>query len=436
MTTPPGATLVVEAISVAPVLNRVVLQRGAYGLTVDWTTAYKTPEDIVQRAQDAGMIGIVAKACDGNALLSGAGILPTLHWWDTFQSLTPVAKAAGMDVIPWATCYPDDGQPGAAWPQHVAAACKLVGTTTVFVEPVMTDFAKATDPAASAQAVITALQQAVPGVRIIYACWGNPPAAGAFPWAQWNAAAAAVCPEIYYTPYHADGMDTMAQIWNNCWDGLMQQNPMASTVIPIGDFGAIGPFIDLCRTEDAPTIMWWSLDTMTAAQAPAVAQAPYKVAVTPPAPKDHQPAPSKPAAAGGRVPMVPSRERIFWTWGYVGNKTWKFSLTIVFRGPKGTVPVTLWLDTGDFEAMLPQSIADQLGLVEDGALAVQGVTGGEQMTEAADLIVPFGSPSTAHCVIDPTAEMPLWGARWFITRGYGLWVDWRTGLLEIYAPES
>lgn len=260
-------------------LNTRVLQSGGYAYSVHWPGAFATPTDAVAMLLRAKCRGLILKAADGNATVSADGTLP---WWQDFQALAPVAMDAGLDVVPWLCVYPGDGDPGAAWLTNLANAVKLTGAKYVVLEPPMTTWAQEPSAPTAVQAVMAAAQQAVPGVQFLLACWGNPAAAGAsFPWAAWNAATVGVLPELYWSAYGTDFGGTPGGIWNNYWLWLEGQATKAATVIPTFDFPKAEAFAALALNEGAPTVAWWLLDDMTAADADTLAGLSYAATVQP-----------------------------------------------------------------------------------------------------------------------------------------------------------
>ena len=110
-----------------------------------------------------------------------------------------------------------------------------------------------------------------------------------------------------------------------------------------------------------------------------------------------------------------------------------FQFSYPLTGPDGTADVPFVLDTGAFEILLPQSVADALGLPNLGPLQVSGV-GGSSTAYQSQVTLSIGTETFAdvNCVVDPTFTQNLFGARLLIDHGLAILVDPVAQTLSFY----
>lgn len=101
-----------------------------------------------------------------------------------------------------------------------------------------------------------------------------------------------------------------------------------------------------------------------------------------------------------------------------------FQFVYPLTGPAGSGDVAFVLDTGAFELLLTQSDADALGLPNLGPLQVAGVGGSSSAYQSQVSLSIGGSAfSNVPCVVDPTFNQNLFGARLLIDQGLAILVD-------------
>lgn len=113
----------------------------------------------------------------------------------------------------------------------------------------------------------------------------------------------------------------------------------------------------------------------------------------------------------------------------------QWSVEVELSNPDGskTWTGTAQLDSGSQETLLPgvpNGIADVLGLSHDATETVMGVTGSSQVFDST-VTVAFVDPTTgsklilsdSKCLIDPSADLLLIGAKAFIDRGITIELD-------------
>ena len=110
-----------------------------------------------------------------------------------------------------------------------------------------------------------------------------------------------------------------------------------------------------------------------------------------------------------------------------------FQFPLSVEGPKTTAPVLFTLDTGAFEMLLTGADALNLGLPNLGALTVGGV-GGSASAFRSEVSFSLGTRRFANvpCIVDPSFDVNLFGARFFIDNKLTLVVDTKTSAVAIY----
>lgn len=110
-----------------------------------------------------------------------------------------------------------------------------------------------------------------------------------------------------------------------------------------------------------------------------------------------------------------------------------FQFSYPLTGPDGTADVPFVLDTGAFEMLLTQGVADSLGLPNLGPVQVSGI-GGSSTAYQSQVTLSIGTEmvTDVHCVVDPTFTQNLFGARLLIDHGVAILVDPVTETLTFY----
>ena len=98
------------------------------------------------------------------------------------------------------------------------------------------------------------------------------------------------------------------------------------------------------------------------------------------------------------------------------------------------------IDSGDFEATIPATLAQSAGVTSTETIGISGATGSGQVGEGVCNLVLYddaGAPAVilrdVACTIDPALDVVLFGARLPITRGVGLVLDPGYGLITLYS---
>ncbi len=101
------------------------------------------------------------------------------------------------------------------------------------------------------------------------------------------------------------------------------------------------------------------------------------------------------------------------------------------------------LDTGDFEATLPASLAKAAGVQSTETIGISGATGSGQVGEGVCNLVLYDDAAqpavilrNVACTIDPALDVVLFGARLPITRGIGIVEDPGYGLITLYSAPA
>lgn len=112
-------------------------------------------------------------------------------------------------------------------------------------------------------------------------------------------------------------------------------------------------------------------------------------------------------------------------------------VTVTLYGPSGKsheTDVEFTVDTGDFETLIPEEIAQKLGLKNLGNQQVMGVGGTVQEWESEVGVVFGGSDvGMTACIVGPAHGFHLWGLKFALKRNYSLSIDLRTKTLNYYA---
>ena len=98
------------------------------------------------------------------------------------------------------------------------------------------------------------------------------------------------------------------------------------------------------------------------------------------------------------------------------------------------------IDSGDFEATIPATLAQSAGITSTETIGISGATGSGQVGEGVCNLVLYddaGAPAVilrnVACTIDPALNVILFGARLPITRGVGIVTDPGYGLITLYS---
>lgn len=115
----------------------------------------------------------------------------------------------------------------------------------------------------------------------------------------------------------------------------------------------------------------------------------------------------------------------------------EMSPELTLTGPKDSVPTQMLLDTGSFEVLLPQALADTLGLPNLGALQIQGVTGASEAYKSeVTITLPGGHVfEKIACVVDPsfTSSPPLLGINFWEQAGLSFWLNPQAMWLKVFS---
>jgi hypothetical protein len=253
-------------------LNAVVLPPGQYGWIHDLRAVLDgTPQAAVTLAQAAGLTGLLVKYNDGTGTTAGDG--SGQAWQLQFRLLAPACAAAGIACIPWGYVYPGDGAP---FGQLVAAALHDSGQP-FYVLDAEVEFDDDPNAAADARALLAAIAQAAPGVRLLYTSWGWPDQHPHFPWAVMNAGTQAFLPQIYPGLLGVDPTAAYNRTFfggNGGGPGIYQMQPEPA-VIPAFDLSSVAALAALARNGGFPAVTWWLLDGLTPVQASQLDATPY-----------------------------------------------------------------------------------------------------------------------------------------------------------------
>ncbi|HVB09485.1 MAG TPA: hypothetical protein VNM16_03850 [Bacillota bacterium] len=254
-------------------LNATVLPAGQYGWIHDLRAILDgTPQAAVTLAQAAGLTGMLVKYNDGSSTTAGEGSGEAWQW--QFRQLAPACAAAGLACIPWGYVYPTDRAPFA---QLVAAALQD-SNQPFYILDAEIDFDNDSSAAADAQALLSAIHQGAPNVRLLYTSWGWPDQHPNFPWAVMNAGTQAFLPQIYPALIGTDPTSAYNRAFlggNGGGQGIYQMQPQPAAVIPTFDLSAIATLASLARTGGFTAVTWWVMDGMTSAQATQLNSTPY-----------------------------------------------------------------------------------------------------------------------------------------------------------------
>ena len=134
-----------------------------------------------------------------------------------------------------------------------------------------------------------------------------------------------------------------------------------------------------------------------------------------------EPASTPPAASGPKPVAVAD--------GEVKDDGFYFSVTLNGHA------VTMHLDTGAFEMLLTQEVADALNLPNDGPLQIAGVTGSSDAYQShVTVVLDTLDIQDVHCVVDPAyTGTPLFGFRFFIDHQYTVAVNPVTQTVTLYS---
>lgn len=107
------------------------------------------------------------------------------------------------------------------------------------------------------------------------------------------------------------------------------------------------------------------------------------------------------------------------------------------NAPNATrLPIGLVEDTGAFECVLLESVADTIGLPRLAPINVKGVGGVVAAYQSkADVWIGDTLFENVDCVIMPEGSVQLWGARFAIQRGFGTDINPFKGTLSYYTED-
>jgi hypothetical protein len=262
------------------VLRAPILPQGQYGFLNDLRrVADGTPAGVGTLARKAGLRGILAKYNDGPATVARDG--SDITWQANFRALAGPCRQAGLMLMPWGYVYPPDRT---AVGELVAEALADSGQATYILDAEI-EFDQAPNGAADAQALIAAVRQAAPGVRLGYTSWGWPDQHPAFPWRAFQEGCDFFLPQVYpallrvgpdYAWLRAYGGHDLAGGANpgNGPQGFASLAP-TKPVVPILDLSAIATEAHLVRKWAGPAIAWWVLDGITTGKAGELGGTPY-----------------------------------------------------------------------------------------------------------------------------------------------------------------
>jgi len=113
-----------------------------------------------------------------------------------------------------------------------------------------------------------------------------------------------------------------------------------------------------------------------------------------------------------------------------------FRFTLTCTGPQGQAAVPFLLDTGAFEMLLTQAVADQLGLPDLGTIEIQGVTGSASAYQSR-VTVQLGTTTWTDvaCIVDPSFSTNLFGFRFWQTRALEFLLQPQAQVLWVF-PEG
>ncbi len=145
-------------------------------------------------------------------------------------------------------------------------------------------------------------------------------------------------------------------------------------------------------------------------------------------------APSSPQPASSPALPVP----IAINHGAVEGDSYTFMVNLV--GPSGVIaPQLFLLDTGAFEMLLSESAATALGLPNEGAITIEGVTGNASAYNS-HVTVKFSNTvvfENVACVVMPTLQSDaLFGFRFWLNRGLAPMLNPEQAWLAIYAARD
>lgn len=143
-------------------------------------------------------------------------------------------------------------------------------------------------------------------------------------------------------------------------------------------------------------------------------------------------APKAPEPAAPSSGALAGLQRLVAVQGTVDAASDSLSIPVGFTGPGGAQQdLQVTLDTGAFELLLDGTTAQALGLPNQGAIQVSGVTG-SSAAYYSQVDVTLGGQQFAgvHCVVDPESPMRLFGLRFSIDRRLAVVANASTGAVE------
>ncbi len=143
-------------------------------------------------------------------------------------------------------------------------------------------------------------------------------------------------------------------------------------------------------------------------------------------------APKAPESTAPSSGALAGLQRLVAVQGTVDAASDSLSIPVGFTGPGGTTQdLQVTLDTGAFELLLDGQTAQALGLPNQGAIQVSGVTG-SSAAYYSQVDVTLGGQQFpgVHCVVDPESPMRLFGLRFSVDRKLSVVANAATGAVE------
>lgn len=248
-----------------------------------WVHYPPSPTDaapLIARLRACGCGGVLVKYNEGNSPTDNT----SYDYQAAFRALAPQLVAAGIQVAAWGYVYPGD-----RLGTLVAAAAK--DGAAFYVLDIEGEFDSPTG-ATDAQAILTDIAAAAPGVHLGYAPFPYADLHPLYPYEALDAACKICMPQTYWR----DLGTTPGGAYNRCWVSMSARGligPGHAAWQPIGqtDNGAtsddVQAFATICRHNGADPISgisWWVLDSQPTEIDAALATTAYATPKAPSAP--------------------------------------------------------------------------------------------------------------------------------------------------------